>query len=91
MLASRREDLNLWDAYARLELQRGNVSSARAVYAAVLAPTTGVRGSEPPSDDILRIWASWAELEWIENNTIACLNILLAAVDPLVDMGKFRK
>ncbi|WVF70250.1 hypothetical protein IAT40_005039 [Kwoniella sp. CBS 6097] len=80
ILSSDRDNLLLWDGYARIERHRGNVAAARTVYVTALQAARTARGHGPKTEDELDIWASWAEMEWEIGDDIRCLEVLILAV-----------
>ncbi|WVR06081.1 hypothetical protein IAU60_003109 [Kwoniella sp. DSM 27419] len=90
ILALDRENLLLWDGYARLERQRGNVSAARTVYVTALQAARALRHGEIQSEDELDLWAGWAEMEWESSEDVRCLEVLsLAAGVGGDDFGQY--
>ena len=81
VLSENRDDLAIWDDYARLERQRGNVHAARTVYATALQSAAAKRQGKPIPTDELDLWAAWAEMEY-QADEDRCLRTLLSAVDP---------
>ncbi|KIR70905.1 hypothetical protein I310_05317 [Cryptococcus deuterogattii CA1014] len=79
ILASERSNLLLWDGYARIERQRGNVSAARTVYATALQAASRERGDGPRSEDEMDLWAGWAEVEFEADERERCLEVLVMA------------
>ncbi|WVQ97651.1 hypothetical protein IAU59_004765 [Kwoniella sp. CBS 9459] len=79
ILSSDRNNLLLWDGYARIERQRGNVSAARTVYVTALQAAAATRSNEPKTEDEIDVWASWAEMEWESGEDNRCLEVLLMA------------
>lgn len=82
ILSSDRDNLALWDGYARLERQRGKVAAARQVY--VTAIQSAMARMQDSNDENLELdeaelWASWAEMEWEEGNDKRCLEVLVMA------------
>lgn len=69
----------LWDGYARIERQRGNVSAARTVYATALQAASRERGDGPRSEDEMDLWAGWAEVEFEADERERCLEVLVMA------------
>ncbi|WWC58836.1 uncharacterized protein I303_101380 [Kwoniella dejecticola CBS 10117] len=63
ILATDRDNLLLWDGYARLERQRGNYGVARTVYITALQAAISHKTHEVMSEDELDLWAGWAEME----------------------------
>jgi hypothetical protein len=88
ILRDARQNLVLWDGYARVERQRGRIQEARQVYITALsmyrtfAPQYQIDGP--------LLWRSWAEMEWEAGRPMLALRILAAswAVSD-VDLGKF--
>ncbi|CEQ42109.1 SPOSA6832_03893, partial [Sporobolomyces salmonicolor] len=77
ILRDRRQDLALWDGYARIERQRGKTADARQVYCTALGM---YRSFAPPDQiDAPLLWRAWAEMEWEEGNPVLALKILSAA------------
>ncbi len=68
----------LWDGYARLERQRGNIPAARAVYVTALQSAVSDPATEP-NEDIIELWSAWAEMEWEEGEEVRCLEVLVMA------------
>ncbi|EIW72388.1 hypothetical protein TREMEDRAFT_26535 [Tremella mesenterica DSM 1558] len=81
VLSQDRDNLMLWDGYARLEYQRGNLPSARSVYITALRAALQ-RTGEVDQDDVLDLWASWAELEFDSNCKERCLHVICMSVNP---------
>ena len=77
VLSSDRDNLILWDGYARLERKRGNIAAARAVYVAALQGTS--EGGPRDPEDERDLWASWAEMEVEEDAAGRCLEVVLMA------------
>lgn len=90
ILSEDRDNLLLWEGYARLERQRGNVGAARTVYATALQAALEAKKSDA-EDDQKEVWASWAEME-LEHDEKRCLEVLLMAaglgVSTLASIGK---
>lgn len=80
VLRDRRQDLALWDGYARIERQRGKINEARQVYRTALS----MYRSFPRQDQIdgPLLWRAWAEMEWEEKHPAAALQVLVAATEP---------
>ena len=82
ILTSDRDNLALWDGYARLERQRGKITSARQVYVTAIQSVMA-RIEESNNVDLqldeAELWASWAEMEWEEGNDERCLEVLVMA------------
>lgn len=82
ILSTDRDNLALWDGYARLERQRGKITAARQVY--VTAIQSAMARIQKSNDEDLQLdeaelWASWAEMEWEEGNDERCLEVLIMA------------
>ncbi|KAH8925517.1 DUF1740-domain-containing protein [Atractiella rhizophila] len=71
ILKSDRDNLLLWDCYARMERQRGKVQDARNVYATAIS----LKRSD---GDIPLLFRSWAEMEWELGNDAVGFEVLLA-------------
>nr|ODN96674.1 hypothetical protein L204_03383 [Cryptococcus depauperatus CBS 7855] len=78
ILADHRDDLCLWDGYARLEHQRGNTQTARTVYATALQAAIQTRPATGKTSHELDLWAGWAELEF-DQDEHRCLEVCLMA------------
>jgi hypothetical protein len=79
ILSQDRENLFLWDGYARLERKRGNIAAARAVYGAALQASLAARDAGKVSEDEMDLWVGWAEMEYELGETGRCLEVLLMA------------
>ncbi len=84
ILSEDRENLVLWDGYARVERQRGNIATGRAVYVAALQAAQVLRESksEEPNvrtEDEMELWSAWAEMEWEEGEEARCMEVLMMA------------
>ena len=92
-LSTDRDNLVLWDGYARLERQRGNVGAARAVYVAALQAVHARRGGlgerVVPTEDETELWSGWAEMEWDEGEMARCLEVLVMAMG--MDISRLGK
>jgi hypothetical protein len=84
ILSADRNNLVLWDGYARLERQRGNTDAARAVYVAALQaaqvkrdPASNIAGETSADED--ELWSAWSEMEWEEGNESRCVEVLVMA------------
>ena len=77
ILADDRDNLVLWDGYARLERQRGNATAARTVYVTALQAAMA-EGSTADDEERLEVWSSWAEMEF-EHDEARCLAVILMA------------
>uniref|UniRef100_A0A0K3C9N5 BY PROTMAP: gi/647394756/emb/CDR35990.1/ RHTO0S01e11694g1_1 [Rhodosporidium toruloides] n=1 Tax=Rhodotorula toruloides TaxID=5286 RepID=A0A0K3C9N5_RHOTO len=77
VLRDKRQDLALWDGYARIERSRGKVADARQVYCTALS----MYRSFTPQDQVdgPLLWRAWAEMEWEEDRPALALRILVAA------------
>ena len=77
VLRDSRQNLVLWDGYARIERQRGKVEEARQVYITALS----MYRSFSPADQIdgPLLWRAWAEMEWEEGKPRLALKVLVAA------------
>ncbi|WVQ61954.1 uncharacterized protein L199_000087 [Kwoniella botswanensis] len=80
VLASDRDNLLLWDGYARLERQRGNIPSARTVYVTALQAAIAVRSYGVVTEDELDLWAGWAEMEFENAHEVRALEVVVLAV-----------
>ena len=82
-LSADRDNLVLWDGYARLERQRGNIAAARAVYVTALQAVQARRGGdgqkEIPTEDETELWSGWAGMEFEELERERCLEVLVMA------------
>lgn len=82
ILSTDRDNLALWDGYARLERQRGKTAAARQVYVTAIQSVMA-RIQESDDEDLqldeAELWASWAEMEWEEGNDARCLEVLVMA------------
>ncbi|WWD09643.1 hypothetical protein V865_007771 [Kwoniella europaea PYCC6329] len=79
VLASDRDNLLLWDGYARLERQRGNIPSARTVYVTALQAAIAVRSYGVVTEDELDLWAGWAEMELEDADEVRALEVVVLA------------
>ncbi|OCF54309.1 hypothetical protein L486_08223 [Kwoniella mangroviensis CBS 10435] len=79
VLASDRDNVLLWDGYARLERQRGKVSSARTVYVTALQAAIAVRSYGVVTEDELDLWAGWAEMEFEIADEARSLEVVVLA------------
>ncbi|GAA6036634.1 hypothetical protein JCM8097_001263 [Rhodosporidiobolus ruineniae] len=77
VLRDRRQDLALWDAYARIERQRGKVADARQVYVTALSMYRSFAERDQVDGPLL--WRAWAEMEWEEGKAEVALRVLVAA------------
>ena len=84
VLSADRDNLVLWDGYARLERQRGHVTAARAVYVAALQAARASQqmnssGEVVLSEDEEELWSAWAEMEWEDGEESRCSEVLVMA------------
>ncbi|KAL1408845.1 hypothetical protein Q8F55_005659 [Vanrija albida] len=84
VLSDDRENLALWDGYARLERQRGKLASARQVYVTAIqaAQQRGAVAGADQTDlqqDMVELWAAWAEMEWESGEEARCVEVLAMA------------
>lgn len=77
ILSRDRQNLMLWDGYARLERSRGKLADSRNVYAKALSMYRSF--AEPDRIDAPQLWRAWAEMEWEEGRTNHVLRIVVAA------------
>ncbi|BGP21464.1 hypothetical protein JCM10295v2_000339 [Rhodotorula toruloides] len=77
VLRYRRQDLALWDGYARIERSRGKVADARQVYCTALSMYRSFASQDQIDGPLL--WRAWAEMEWEEGRPALALRILIAA------------
>ncbi|GAA5950440.1 hypothetical protein JCM3765_004549 [Sporobolomyces pararoseus] len=90
ILRDHRQDLLLWDGYARIERQRGKVADARQVYCTALSMYRSFKPQDQIDGPLL--WRSWAEMEWEEGNVSTALKVLTAASsDSQVDLASLSK
>lgn len=89
VLRDQRQNLILWDAYARIERQRGKVDDARAVYVTALSMYRSFAVEEQIDGPLL--WHSWAEMEWEEGRAMLALKVWVASVSASeeIDLGKY--
>lgn len=79
----------LWDGYARLERERGNVKAAREVYKTALQAARALRPEQgTKTEDETELWAAWADMEWERGENSTCLAILIAATVGDGDIGE---
>ena len=71
-------NLLLYDAYARIQLLRGNARKARFTYAECLKSLSS-------HADARVIWLSWAEMAWIEGESAVATSILATSVGAVPD------
>ncbi|WVW82554.1 hypothetical protein I302_104565 [Kwoniella bestiolae CBS 10118] len=79
ILASDRDNLLLWDGYARLERQRGNIAAARTVYITALQAAISARANGVVSEDEVDLWAGWAEMEFENAEEARALEVVVLA------------
>ena len=84
ILSNDRDNLVLWDGYARLERQRGNIAAARTVYitalqAAHVQPTQQMSAWQRMNEDETELWSGWAEMEWETGDEARCFEVLVMA------------
>ncbi|WRT64373.1 uncharacterized protein IL334_001305 [Kwoniella shivajii] len=95
ILASDRDNLLLWDGYARLERQRGNMSAARTVYVTALQAAITVRSDDSASEDELDLWAGCAEMEFENGEEARALEVIVLAAgigqDRLADYARSER
>lgn len=86
VLRDHRNDLALWDGYARVERQRGRAADARQVYCTALSMYRSFRPQDQIDGPLL--WRAWAEMEWEEGRPVIALKVLTAAASTdNVDLG----
>lgn len=87
-LPENRQNLSLWDGYARIERQRGKIEDARTVYVTALSMYREFKKEDQVDGPLL--WRAWAEMEWEEGRSMLALKILVAAsVDQELDLCKY--
>jgi hypothetical protein len=75
LLSNARESLPRWQFHARLEFLRGRPDDARKIYSTVLI-------ASPPAGSlpfVSSLWWNWAEMEWLEREPEAALQVILKA------------
>ncbi|GAA5908743.1 hypothetical protein JCM8208_006776 [Rhodotorula glutinis] len=77
VLRDHRNDLALWDAYARIERQRGKAADARQVYCTALSMYRSFKPQDQIDGPLL--WRAWAEMEWEDGRSVIALKVLVAA------------
>ncbi|BGP44730.1 hypothetical protein JCM10450v2_000544 [Rhodotorula kratochvilovae] len=77
VLRDKRNDLALWDGYARIERQRGKSADARQVYCTALSMYRSFKPQDQIDGPLL--WRAWAEMEWEEGRATLALKVLAAA------------
>jgi hypothetical protein len=91
LLSVQRQNLLLWDGYARIERQRGKIEAARTVYVTALSMYRGFDRVQDKIDAPL-LWRAWMEMEWEEGRAMLALKILVASVvqneEEGLDLGK---
>lgn len=76
MLSKQRDDFSLWTNYAQLiATQKSKGSDVRQIFVTCL--TTDAKRVR---EDEMRLYANWAEFEWLQNDLARCLNVVVAAV-----------
>lgn len=80
ILRTNRQNLLLWDAYARLQRSRKKIAEARTVYVTSLSMVRSFTQKEKHHVPLL--WRSWAEMEWEEGNSVLALKVLVACTSP---------
>ncbi|ORX37353.1 NRDE-2, necessary for RNA interference-domain-containing protein [Kockovaella imperatae] len=73
ILSVDRDNAAIWDGYARLEYQRGNLAAARGVYSTVL------QSDKIDNDERLGLYAAWARMEWDAGEEGRALEVLVLA------------
>ncbi|GAA6058551.1 hypothetical protein JCM10212_006990 [Sporobolomyces blumeae] len=90
VLRDHRQDLALWDGYARIERQRGKIVEARQVYCTALSMYRSFKREEQIDGPLL--WRAWAEMEWEEGNDELAVRVLVAATsEDKLDLGALAK
>jgi hypothetical protein len=79
VLSDDRDNLSLWDGYARLERQRGKIQAARQVYVTALQAAGQRERTADAKMEENTLWASWAEMEFSEGEEERCLEVLVMA------------
>ncbi|GAA6047144.1 hypothetical protein JCM3770_006922 [Rhodotorula araucariae] len=77
VLRDKRNNLALWDGYARIERQRGKSADARQVYCTALSMYRSFKPHDQIDGPLL--WRAWAEMEWEEGRAALALKVLTAA------------
>lgn len=86
-LPENRQNLSLWDGYARIERQRGKTEDARNVYVTALSMSRSFVKQEQVDAPLL--WRAWSEMEWEGGRPNLALQILVAStLAEEVDLGK---
>ncbi|WWC66161.1 uncharacterized protein I206_100062 [Kwoniella pini CBS 10737] len=80
ILVSDRDNLLLWEGYARLEKQRGNFAAARTVYITALQAAVAHRKDGLVTEDELDLWAGWSEMEFEMAEDVRALEVVSLAV-----------
>ncbi|KAK4703296.1 nuclear exosome regulator NRDE2, partial [Phenoliferia sp. Uapishka_3] len=90
VLRTERQNLALWDGYARLERSRGKAEDARVVYVTALSM---YRDFDPKDQlDGPLLWRAWAEMEWEAGRPMLALRVLVtSAEDEGKDLGSLAK
>ncbi|KAM0754939.1 DUF1740-domain-containing protein [Meredithblackwellia eburnea MCA 4105] len=89
ILRTSRQNLALWDAYARIERSRNKIEDARSVYVTALSMSRTFE--ERDQIDAPLLWKSWAEMEWEEGRPILALRVLSAAATLDSDLSAVGK
>ncbi|KAL8278570.1 hypothetical protein RQP46_009062 [Phenoliferia psychrophenolica] len=79
VLRTERQNLSLWDGYARIERARGKLVEARQVYVTALSM---YREFEPRDQiDGPLLWRAWAEMEWESGRPMLALQVLVTSAN----------
>ncbi|KAM0793184.1 hypothetical protein ACM66B_000655 [Microbotryomycetes sp. NB124-2] len=89
VLKDSRQNLVLWDGYARLERQRGKLNESRQVYVTALSMYRSFKPNDQVDGPLL--WRAWAEMEWEEGDTSLALHIVVAMVTQVQDLANLVK
>ncbi|KAK4054854.1 hypothetical protein OIV83_000778 [Microbotryomycetes sp. JL201] len=89
VLRDSRQNLALWDGYARIERQRGKQSEARQVYVTALSMYRSFDAKNQVDGPLL--WRAWAEMEWEEGDPAVALRIIIAMMTDVEDLSTFVK
>lgn len=79
MLAEQRDNLNLWYAYAALEISRHRYKAARSVFANALSYAKTLRSA--PGEDELDLLAGWVQLESDLGEVARAVDLLVLVAD----------
>lgn len=91
MLSADRGNLNLWNAYASLEIGRHRYDAARTVFANALSFSQAERGASVVSEDELDLLAAWVQMESDSGQFARAVDLLVhAAAGEAVDYGMFH-